>query len=194
MKSWLSSQNAARKTVLIVGLGNPGSAYEKTRHNAGFRVVRTLAKRHGIRLRKKVRLGAEFGEGAVGPCEVGILLPMIYMNRSGFSVAKAMKAYGVDRLIVVVDDIAFPVGTVRLKESGSSGGHNGLKSIEECLRTQQFARLRIGIGHPQGANLADYVLSPFDEEEEKALPQVFNHAADKLEEWIEQGKENDKNK
>lgn len=189
MKSLLSFQNAATKEYLIVGLGNPGKAYERTRHNVGFRAVMHFAKRHGIRLKNAERLSAQAGAGHVKDAPVGIVLPLTYMNSSGEAVVRAMKAFKVpaSRLAIVVDDIAFEVGDMRLKEGGSHGGHNGLKSIEEHLGTREFARLRIGVGHPHKGDLADYVLSAFDEEDEKKLPGVFNHAADVLDCWIEQG-------
>jgi PTH1 family peptidyl-tRNA hydrolase len=189
MKSLLSFQNAARKNFIVVGLGNPGSAYEKTRHNVGFRAASIFAKRHSIPLKKKDRFSAEFGKRQVGEISVGVLLPMTYMNSSGFSVLKVLKDFKVplDRVIVVVDDIAFPVGTVRLKEEGSHGGHNGLRSIEEHVGTKKFPRLRIGIGHPRGVDLADFVLSTFDKEDEKKMPQIFDHVADVLDCWILEG-------
>lgn len=189
MKSLLSFQNAARKEFIIVGLGNPGKEYEKTRHNVGFRAVRAFAKRHSILLKKKERLSAELGKGSIGEFSALTLLPLTYMNRSGFSVLKALKEFNVpmDRLVVVVDDIAFPVGEVRFKEEGSHGGHNGLRSVQEFLGTKKFPRIRIGIGHPQGADLADFVLSTFDCEDEKKLPEVFNQVANVLDCWMRQG-------
>jgi PTH1 family peptidyl-tRNA hydrolase len=189
MKSLLSFQNAATKEYLIVGLGNPGKAYEKTRHNVGFRAVQYFAKRHSITLRHAQKMSAEVGTGRVGGSSVGVLLPLTYMNSSGEAVLHAMKAFKVpaERIAVVVDDIAFQVGGIRFKEEGSHGGHNGLKSIEEHLGTRDFPRLRIGVGHPQGEDLADYVLSPFDKEDETKLPEVFNRVADVLDSWILQG-------
>lgn len=189
MKSLLSFQNAATKDYLIVGLGNPGRAYEKTRHNVGFRAVKHFAKRHSITLKQAKRMSAEVGTGHVETSPVGVLLPLTYMNGSGEAVKHAMKAFKVpsSRIAVVVDDISFPVGQMRLKEDGSHGGHNGLRSIEEHLGTRHFPRLRIGVGHPQGSDLAEYVLSPFDAEDEEKLPEVFNRAADVLDAWILQG-------
>ncbi|MGH2612451.1 MAG: aminoacyl-tRNA hydrolase [Rhabdochlamydiaceae bacterium] len=177
-----------------MGLGNPGRAYEKTRHNVGFRAVRYFAKRHSITLKQVQKISAEVGTGHVGTCVVRVVLPLTYMNSSGEAVRLAMKAFKVpaNRIAVVVDDIAFPVGDMRLKEKGSHGGHNGLKSIEEHLRTPDFPRLRIGVGHPLshhpgGMDLADFVLSPFDQEDEKKLPDVFNQVADVLDSWLLQG-------
>ena len=157
MKSLLSFQNAATKDYIIVGLGNPGRDYEQTRHNVGFRAVRCFAKRHSIALKQVRRVSGDAGTGHVGTCRVRVLLPLTYMNRSGEAVRLAMKAFKVPigRVAVVVDDIAFPVGEMRFKEKGSHGGHNGLKSIEEHLGTRDFSRLRIGVGHPGGSDLAD---------------------------------------
>lgn len=190
MKSLLSFQNAQRpKDYLIIGLGNPGSSYEKTRHNVGFRAVRRFAERHGITLRKATRITAEMGHGTVEGASVGLVLPLTYMNSSGEAVRECVKAYKVPpkQVIVVVDDVAFPVGALRLKEGGSSGGHNGLKSIEEHLGTSEYPRLRLGVGSPEGQNLADYVLGKFEKAEEALLPQVFEKAADVLDCWIREG-------
>jgi PTH1 family peptidyl-tRNA hydrolase len=189
MKSLLSFQNAATKEYLIVGLGNPGKAYEKTRHNVGFRAVKHFAKRHSITFRQAQKVSAEVGTGRVGDSSVGALLPLTYMNSSGEAVLRAMKVFKVpvERIAVVVDDIAFQVGDIRFKKEGSHGGHNGLKNIEEHLGSRDFPRLRIGVGHPQGADLAEYVLSNFDKEDETKLPEVFNHVADVLDSWILQG-------
>ncbi len=193
MKSLLSFRNeATEEDYLIVGLGNPGKAYEKTRHNVGFRAVRYFAKRHSITLKQVQKLSSEAGVGRVDSSVVRVLLPLTYMNSSGEAVRLAMKAFKVpaSRIAVVVDDIAFAVGDMRFKEEGSHGGHKGLKSIEEHLMkggARDFSRLRIGVGHPGGSDLADYVLSPFDKEDEKKLPEVFNRAADVLDRWILQG-------
>lgn len=190
MKSLLSSQNAQRpKDYLIIGLGNPGSSYEKTRHNVGFRAVRRFAERHGIALRKATRISAEMGHGTVEGASVGLVLPLTYMNSSGEAVRECVKAYKVPlkQVMVVVDDVAFPVGALRLKEGGSSGGHNGLKSIEDHLGTSEYPRLRLGVGSPEGQNLAEYVLGKFEKADEALLPQVFDKAADVLDCWIREG-------
>ncbi len=190
MKSLLSCQNAARpKDYLIIGLGNPGSSYEKTRHNVGFRAVRQFAKKHGITLRRAARVSAETGHGTIEGASVGLVLPLTYMNSSGEAVRECIKAFKVPlkQVMVVVDDVAFPVGVIRLKEGGSSGGHNGLKNIEEHLGTSDYPRLRLGVGSPQGEALADYVLGKFEPAEEALLPQIFEKAADVLDCWIREG-------
>jgi PTH1 family peptidyl-tRNA hydrolase len=178
----LSFQNGAAKDYFIVGLGNPGFAYEKTRHNIGFRVVVDFAKRHRVVFRKNGRLSAEIGRGTVLGKDVALMLPLTYMNRSGLAIKKA--GASPNKMIVVVDDVALPFGTLRLREEGSSGGHNGLKSIEESLGTKAFARLRLGVGKPEGLSLSDYVLSPFEETEEAALPEIFEKSAALLSGWL----------
>ena len=190
MKSLLSSPNEQRaKDFLIIGLGNPGSGYEKTRHNVGFRAVRYFAKRHDIVFRKGARISAEIGHGTIEGTAVGLVLPLTYMNSSGEAVRECVKAFKVPlkRLMVVVDDVAFPVGDLRLKEGGSSGGHNGLKSVAEHLGTSEYPRLRLGVGSPEGHDLADYVLGKFEKAEEELLAQVFDKAADVLDCWIKEG-------
>lgn len=190
MKSLLSSPNEQRpKDFLIIGLGNPGSGYTKTRHNVGFRAVAWFAKRHGIELRKAARISAEIGHSTIDKISVGLVLPLTYMNSSGQAVKECVKAFKVPlkQVMIVVDDVAFPVGDLRLKEGGSSGGHNGLKSIEAHLGTTAYPRLRLGVGSPEGHDLADYVLGKFEKAEEELLPQVFDKAADVLDSWIREG-------
>lgn len=189
MKSLLSCQNAAAKNHLIVGLGNPGSSYEKTRHNIGFRAVRYFAKRHEIGLRREDRLLAEVGRGKVSGMKVEVVLPLTYMNNSGEAVKASVKVFRVllKQLVVVVDDVALPFGILRLKAEGSSGGHNGLKNVEEHLGTGDYPRLRIGVGNSKKGSMADYVLGKFEPIEENLLPQVFEKAADVLDCWIHEG-------
>lgn len=189
MKSWLSSQNERPNDFLIIGLGNPGSAYAKTRHNIGFRAVGHFAKRHGIDLRKATGVSAEIGHRSLGKNALRIVLPLTYMNSSGEAVRASIKMFKVPlkQVMVVVDDIAFPVGELRLKEGGSSGGHNGLKSIEEHLKATDYPRLRLGVGAPQGEPLADYVLGKFTPDEETSLTPLFEKAADVLDCWISKG-------
>ena len=189
MKSLLSFQNAAAKDYLIVGLGNPGSSYEKTRHNVGFRAVRYFAKRHGMGLRREDRIVAEIGRGKVLGAKVEVVLPLTYMNSSGEAVRACAKVFKMPlkQMVVVVDDVALPFGVLRLKSEGSSGGHNGLKSVEEHLGTDVYPRLRIGVGNPKKGSMVDYVLGKFEPSEEDLLPQVFEKAADVLDCWIHEG-------
>ena len=136
--------------IIFVGLGNPGSEYEKTRHNLGYLVVLALAKRMGVVFKDDKRLQAYVAKGIVDGVIVHLLLPTTYMNKSGLAVQRYLDFFklSIARTIIVIDDIAFPFGELKLKMMGSAGGHNGLKSIEEHLGTADYARLRMGIGHP----------------------------------------------
>lgn len=142
---------------LVVGLGNPGASYEKTRHNVGFMVVDRLAAARGVSWRTA-------GQGMIGEDkELGIWLlkPLTFMNRSGLAVAPFARRHGIEapEILVVADDLDLPLGTVRLRMRGSAGGHNGLKSIIEALGSEEFGRLRVGIGRPQaGTAIIDWVL------------------------------------
>ncbi|MES2265001.1 MAG: aminoacyl-tRNA hydrolase [Pseudomonadota bacterium] len=150
---------------LIVGLGNPGPEYEQTRHNAGFWLVDNLANSlPGARLQRETRFNALLAKTAVGGNEVWLLEPQTYMNRSGQSVGGVARFYKInpDEVLVVHDELDLPPGAAKLKKGGSSGGHNGLKDITAALGTQDYWRLRLGIGHPRTLNLqqgvADFVL------------------------------------
>jgi PTH1 family peptidyl-tRNA hydrolase len=150
---------------LIVGLGNPGPEYEQTRHNAGFWLVDNLAHSlPGCRLQRETRFNALVAKTSLGGRELWLLEPQTYMNRSGQAVGALARFYkiGPDEILVVHDELDLPPGVAKLKKGGSSGGHNGLKDITAALGTQDYWRLRIGIGHPRTLNLqqavADFVL------------------------------------
>jgi len=188
---------------LIVGLGNPGKQYEKTRHNAGFRVLDILAARvQGDFGREKYK--AQFAEGslpakwqgpAAGDGRLMLLKPQTYMNLSGEPVASFAGYYKIARpeLLVVVDDVAIPLGTLRVRLSGSAGGHNGLKDIERALGSQDYARLRVGVGGRDGqapqppGDLADHVLGRFSAGEEQVLEAALEAAADACLTWAGAG-------
>jgi PTH1 family peptidyl-tRNA hydrolase len=183
---------------LVVGLGNPGGRYAATRHNVGFRVVDLLAERRGARLGRVrggiLRLGDNLrglaASADVGGVECALLQPMTYMNRSGISVARAVRYYGVSAadLLVICDDVHLAPGALRLRPRGSAGGHRGLESIISSLRTQDFARLRIGVGQPPPwQDWADYVLSPFERDEQPAVAETVARAADAVEAWLSDG-------
>jgi peptidyl-tRNA hydrolase, PTH1 family len=174
---------------LIVGLGNPGRAYEDTRHNIGFQVVDTLAEKLGLSFRKAKAFHGLLAEGNVGEKKIILLKPQTYMNSSGESVKICSSYYKVPttQILVVSDDIYLAFGRLRIKTSGGSGGHNGLKSIESHLGTQVYMRLRVGISNKDSGDLADYVLSPFLEEEKQRLPDFVKHAAETLELWLGEG-------
>ena len=175
---------------LIVGLGNPGAEYAKTRHNAGFLLVTKLAERWKASwtLEKKFNARvakAERNEGRVLLCE-----PQTFMNSSGQTVGPLIGFYRVplNRLLVVVDDADLPFGEIRLRPGGSSGGHHGLESIEQHLGTREFARLRIGIGRKDGAReITDYVLGRFSAGETELAEKVLSAAADQTEVWLKAG-------
>ena len=167
------------KKFLIVGLGNMGPDYVGTRHNIGFMVVDKLAADSGATF-----TSCRYGDMAtvrVKNCELKILKPSTFMNLSGVAVRYWMnkEKLPLDQLLVVVDDIALPPGTIRLRERGSEGGHNGLRSISEQLGNKNYARLRIGVGNDfQKGGQADYVLSQFDEDEKKILNEKVMKACD----------------
>ena len=170
---------------LVVGLGNPGSEYEATRHNAGFRVIERLADRHRIALRREKRLHARFGSGRIAGAETGLLEPETWMNRSGRAVVAALDAHPLDPaqdLLVVYDDLDLPFGRLRLRPGGGAGGHNGLGDIQERLGRDDFPRLRFGIGRPPaGVDPVDYVLAPWTAEEVAALDERLDAACDAVE-------------
>jgi PTH1 family peptidyl-tRNA hydrolase len=175
---------------LIVGLGNPGADYAKTRHNAGFLLVEKLAERGraGWTLEKKftARLAkVELDDRRAILCE-----PQTFMNSSGEAVGAVMKFYQLPpaRLLVAVDDADLPLGQIRLRPGGSSGGHHGLESIESHLGTREFARLRIGIGRADGAReITNYVLGKFRPDEMKLAEKVLTVAGDQAECWCRAG-------
>lgn len=170
--------NAMAARALIVGLGNPGSWYANTRHNAGFMVVDRLAEHYGIawRLEGSVSL---VGWGQLESCSAGLMKPLTYMNRSGGAVAAIVHYYRIplERLLVVYDDIHLPPGRIRLRPGGSAGGHNGVEDIIRALGTTAFPRLRIGIGNYfERGRQADYVLTPFTEEEWPHIDKALTRA------------------
>jgi PTH1 family peptidyl-tRNA hydrolase len=165
---------------IVIGLGNPGRKYERTRHNAGFMAIDELAGGAGIELNLE-KCHAMFGKGVIGVEKVVLAKPQTYMNDSGRSVAALLKdAYAspVD-LIVLHDELDLAAGVVRVKTGGGHGGHNGLRSLIEYLGTPDFVRVRIGIGRPlPGRDTADYVLSPFFAEEREAAATAIVNAAE----------------
>lgn len=170
----------SRSKRLIVGLGNPGVEYDGTRHNVGFVVVEALAEQTGVALTAG-RLQALEGWGNHRGCPFGLVLPLTYVNRSGDAVGPLLSQHGLapDALLVVVDDLHLPAGTIRLRPGGGSGGHNGLDHIVRRLDTTDFPRLRIGIGNdfPRGRQ-ADYVLSPFTVEQQPLVDKAIERACE----------------
>lgn len=169
----------------LVGLGNPGREYEKTRHNVGFRVIDRLSGKCGIPL-KMTKWQALLGEGKIDGEKFLLVKPLTYMNRSGEAVQKVLHWYklSLEELLVVYDDLDLPVGKLRLREKGSAGGHNGMKSIIAHLGSDSFKRIRIGIGRPpEGMQVPDYVLSPFSKGESALVDQSLAKAAEAVRLW-----------
>jgi PTH1 family peptidyl-tRNA hydrolase len=183
-------------TKLIVGLGNPGPRYRHTRHNVGFAVVAELGHRHGIH--GASRGSAIVGEGTIRGERVALAEPTTMMNLSGRAVAQLRKRCNVwelANLLVVVDDMDLPLGTVRIRPRGSAGGHNGLKSIIDAVGGQEFARLRIGVGRPPpGVDPIDHVLTRFTPDDRRIIDRAIEVAADGVECWIEYGVEETMNR
>lgn len=172
----------------MLGLGNPGVEYAHTRHNIGFDVVDILASRHHIRLNLH-RDHARCGLGMIGSTPVLLAKPVTYMNRSGESARALLQRYPLDapRLLAIVDDVALPLGRIRVRPSGSDGGHNGLASMINLLNTQAFPRVRVGIGAPPPGQMVDYVLSPFSPQERTIIEEALQRAADAVEAVIAEG-------
>lgn len=173
---------------LIVGLGNPGSEYARTRHNAGFMALDRLATRHGLS-GARTRFHAGMIEGSIAGDKCVLLQPMTYMNRSGLTVGEAVAFYKLQLsdLLIVVDDVALPVGRMRLRAAGSAGGHNGLIDIERALGTAEYPRLRIGVDAPGRVPQKDYVLGRFSPDQLFKLEPLLDVAANAIESWIKDG-------
>lgn len=174
---------------LVAGLGNPGPEYAGNRHNAGFRVVSLFRSRHGLE-RPRRRYDGRWTEGDALGRRVGVLLPQTFMNLSGRSVREAARKKHIppDRLIVVHDELDFPFGVIRCRLGGGAGGHNGVASIISALATQDFHRVRVGIGRPDdpGVDPREWVLTDFQEGEEE-LGRVFEAAADCVDTILSEG-------
>lgn len=174
--------------ALVLGLGNPGGRYARTRHNVGWWLLDTL----------RARWGAAPAPGAdtyrtwraeVGGREVWLLEPRTYMNLSGAALAewRERHAFELAELLVAGDDVYLPAGTFRLRARGSAGGHRGLESVERALETREYARLRIGVGHADAASLREHVLEEFTEDDERAVERAVAEAADAVETWLSDG-------
>ncbi len=174
---------------IVVGLGNPGARYEKSRHNIGWLVLDRLADRIGAVGRAKARDAAASVRGRLGADELILVKPMTYMNLSGLAVRKVLAREGVpfEDLLVVVDDMNLPFGRLRLRERGSAGGHNGLRSIIGEMGSEDFARLRVGIGKPDRSGAVDHVLGDFAHAEQRHLDALLEAAADAVELWAREG-------
>ncbi|WP_096441186.1 aminoacyl-tRNA hydrolase [Alteribacter populi] len=170
---------------LIVGLGNPGSKYDGTRHNVGFEVIDQCQSKFTIELNQSKFKGA-FGFSRVGEEKLFLLKPLTYMNLSGESVVPLMKYYkiDIDDLLVVYDDLDLVPGKIRLRQKGGAGGHNGIKSLIQNLGTDQFKRIRVGVGRPdQGQAVTDHVLGRYAPDERKLVDEAVEKAAKACEAW-----------
>ena len=178
-----------RVMYIIAGLGNPTREYEKTRHNVGFEVIDVLADMLGTTVEEKKFKGC-YGRGIIGGEKVLLLKPQTFMNLSGESIRAAADFYKVDpeHIIIIYDDISLDVGQLRIRKKGSAGGHNGIKNIIAHLGTQEFPRIKVGVGDkPKKMDLADYVLSRFSKEDRAAMDDAFKEAAKAVEVMITDG-------
>jgi peptidyl-tRNA hydrolase, PTH1 family len=176
---------------LLVGLGNPGPRYERTRHNAGYLVVDRLASRHAPGQTPKGRFQSAVVEARIGGTPCLLMKPGTFMNRSGQAVGEAVRFHKADPaadLLVIVDDVALPCGSIRVRPGGGAGGHNGLSDIQRALGTDAYARLRIGIdAAPPFMDQADYVLGRFSEDQWAAVEPSLERAADAAEAFVAEG-------
>jgi PTH1 family peptidyl-tRNA hydrolase len=175
--------------MIVVGLGNPGDRYRDTRHNIGFRCVDRVAGDHAIELSRRQRR-ALIGEGVIDGRRVVVARPRTYVNRSGEAVAYLLTRYAVSprQLLVVYDDMDLPLGKLRLRPTGSTGGHNGVKSIIDAVGTREFPRLRIGIGRPaEGVDQVDHVLGTMSPDDRREIDEAVERAADAVISVISEG-------
>ncbi len=177
---------------LVVCLGNPGPRYEGTRHNAGFLTADALAKKLNVSV-NRARFRALTGTAQIGGGSVLLMKPQTYMNLSGEAVSKAARFYKIapDHVLVVSDETALPVGKLRVRTKGSAGGHNGLKNIIACLGTEDFPRIRIGVGAPPHPDyeMMDWVLSAFQNQDAETMAAAADRAAEAVECYIARGPE-----
>lgn len=175
---------------LIVGLGNPGQQYENTRHNVGFVVLDHLARRYAPGSVARSKFHAAVLDADIGGERTMLLKPTTYMNRSGLSVSEAVQFYKIsteEDVLVIVDDVALPCGSIRLRPSGGAGGHNGLIDIEQKLGTEEYGRLRIGVDAPGNVPQKDYVLGRFRPDQKELMAPAMTAATDAAACWATQG-------
>ena len=181
---------------LIIGLGNPEPEYSKTRHNMGFNVINKLAEKHGINV-NKTKFKALYGVGNINNEKVVLVKPQTYMNLSGEAVQEFVNFYKVEYkdIMVIYDDIDTTPGKIRIRKSGGPGTHNGMKSVVECLNTENFTRIRVGIGQPEYKNdLINYVIGHVPEQEFEELKKGVDLAEQAIEEIITNGPDKAMNK
>ena len=176
--------------ALIVGLGNPGPEYANHRHNIGFRIVQALADAHGLSFARHKKAKGRVAEGKIGERKVLVTKPQTFMNLSGKTVGRLSREREIppECILVVHDDLDLPLGRMRTRPNGGSGGHNGLRSIIESLGSRDFARLRVGIDRPPGSlDPADYVLQPFAGEDGPLVAETIERAVQAIESWLAEG-------
>jgi PTH1 family peptidyl-tRNA hydrolase len=188
---WLKRHNApteAQNIKLVVGLGNSGLRYARSRHNVGFMIVERFAHAHHLRFARK-RFNAEIAEGAIDGARVMVAKPQPFMNLSGESVGKLFAFYKIapHDLLVVYDDLDLPLGKMRMRPKGGAGGHHGMESIIARIGTSDFPRLRVGIGRPNPDDDIDHVLGNFERDERKLMDETFTRVIEAIEAWLAHG-------
>lgn len=175
---------------MIAGLGNPGGEYAGTRHNVGFESIEKLAKAHGVKLDKS-KHRAKFGVGRISGVGVVLVKPMTYMNLSGLAIKPLMDDFKIEpnRLLVIADETDLPLGRLRLRETGGAGGHNGHKSVIGALKTQDYARLRLGIGRVAKDDTIDHVLGRFEDDEAPEARAMIELSVQAVEKVVTEGLE-----
>ncbi len=184
-----NQESKGQEFYCIVGLGNPGRQYEETKHNVGFKVIDRLAEKHDIKV-DKFKNKAFVGDGIIRNKRVLLVKPQTYMNLSGESVREIVNFYKIpqERFVVIFDDTSLPCGSVRIREKGSHGGHNGIRNIIDQMGTDQFYRIKVGIGEkPSGWDLADYVLGKFNEDDLPAMDEGMDKAVKGVELMLSRG-------
>jgi len=190
MKTDVPERDPSQAMALVVGLGNPGADYARHRHNIGFQVLDALARSHGLSFSREKLARAHAAQGRIGGRSVLLAKPQTFMNRSGQTVGRLARRFKIppQQILVVYDDLDLPLGRLRLRPEGGSGGHKGMRSIIEALGSQEFPRLRVGIDRPPGQmDPADYVLHPFSKEDQEILAPVLDQAVAAVEAWLEGG-------
>ena len=175
--------------ILFLGLGNPGRKYQKTRHNLGFRILHSLAKRLRVDLKQK-RYKALLGRGTIGQRRIILARPLTFMNNSGITAVSLVKNLKIlpENLVVICDDIDLPLGKMRIRRKGTSGGHRGLESLIQELGSSEFPRLRVGVGRPlEGVDPREYVLKNFTREENSVIREAIDKAEAALIFLVERG-------
>lgn len=170
---------------IIVGLGNPGAQYERTRHNVGSHIVRAMAAGNAAMFRSERQCDAHVATCVIGENKIILATPKTYMNESGRAVQRLLRFFGAiaENLLVVIDDIETSWGSMKLAFEGGTRGHNGIRSIHQHVG-KNFTQLRVGVGHPGGQSVADYVLGNFTREEIEELPQAVERAISLIEKWV----------